>query len=61
FDDHLSKEEFVRVHRSYIVRTDQIVKLEPYGKSSWIVSLGDSYKVPVSRSGYALLKEVLDI
>ncbi len=61
FDDHLSKDEFTRVHRSYIVRTDQIIRLEPYGKNSWIAVLKGSYKVQVSRSGYALLKEILDI
>ena len=61
FEDHLSKEDFTRVHRSFIIRTDQMVRLEPYGKNSWIAVLKGSYKVPVSRSGYALLKDVLDI
>ncbi len=61
FDDHLPKDEFVRVHRSYIIRTDKIIRLEPYGKNSWMVVLKGSYKVPVSRPGYTLLKRVLDI
>jgi len=61
FEDHLPKDDFIRVHRSYIIRTDQMIRLEPYGKNSWIAVLKGSYKVPVSRSGYTLLKEVLDI
>ena len=61
FDDHLPGDEFVRVHRSYIVKAGRIVKIEPYGKNSWIVVLKGSVRVPVSRSGYTLLKEVLDI
>ena len=61
FEDHLGKDEFVRIHRSYLVKTDQISKLEPYGKNTWVVILKNGQKVPVSRSGYALLKEVLDI
>ena len=61
FDDHLPGDEFVRVHRSYIVKAGRIVKIEPYGKNSWIVVLKGSFRVPVSRSGYTLLKEVLDI
>ena len=61
FDNHLPGDEFVRVHRSYIVNSGRIVKIEPYGKSSWIVVLKGSFRVPVSRSGYTLLKEVLDI
>jgi two-component system, LytTR family, response regulator len=61
FDDHLANDEFIRVHRSYIIRTDQIIRLEPYGKNSWIAVLKGSNKVPISRSGYTLLKHILDI
>ena len=61
FDTHLPDDEFIRVHRSYIVKAGQIVKIEPYGKNSWIVVLKGSFRIPVSRSGYTLLREVLDI
>ncbi len=61
YEDHLGRDEFVRVHRSYIVRTDQISRLEPYEKNAWLVVLKGGQKVPVSRSGYGLLREVLDI
>ncbi|TVR73102.1 MAG: response regulator [Marinilabiliales bacterium] len=61
FDNHLPGDEFIRVHRSYIVKAGLIEKIEPYGKSSWVVVLKGPFRVPVSRSGYTLLKEVLDI
>ncbi|UII28459.1 LytTR family transcriptional regulator DNA-binding domain-containing protein [Fulvivirga maritima] len=52
--------EFVRVHRSYIVRVSMIDRLEPYTKDSYVAVLKDSSKISVSRSGYSALKEVLD-
>ena len=61
FDAHLPEDEFIRVHRSYIVKAGHIVKIEPYSKNSWIVVLKGSFRVPVSRSGYTLLRETLDI
>lgn len=60
FEDHLDSSKFLRVHRSYIVRIDQIRKIEPYEKSAGIILLSDGKKVPVSRSGLSRLKDVLD-
>ena len=50
---------FVRVHRSYLVRLDRIRALEPSGKNDHIALLADGTRVPVSREGYARLKELL--
>jgi len=60
YETHLDSKEFLRVHRSYIIRLDQISRIEPYEKSSFVVILKSGEKVPVSRSGYSRLKEVLD-
>jgi two-component system LytT family response regulator len=60
FETHLPVSDFIRVHRSYIVRLDQIVRVEPYEKSNGIAVLRDGRKVPVSRSGLSRLKELLD-
>lgn len=60
FEDHLPGTDFLRVHRSYIVRLDQISRVEPYEKSSGIIVLKDGRKVPVSRAGLARLKDTLD-
>lgn len=59
YENHLDEQEFVRVHRSYIVRVDQVKRLEPYGKSSYLAILSQGQKINVSLSGYRKLKEVL--
>ncbi len=55
----LDPAKFVRIHRSYIVNLERIAKIEPYTKDSRVAVLGDGTKLPVSRSGYARLKELL--
>jgi len=59
YESNLDPQQFVRVHRSYIVRVDQVKRLEPYGKSSYIAILSDGSKANVSLAGYKKLKEVL--
>jgi two-component system LytT family response regulator len=61
YEDNLPKEQFVRVHRSYIVKTSEIKKIEPYGKDNHIAVLNSGERIPVSRSGFALLKGELGI
>ena len=51
---------FVRIHRSYIVNLERVVKIEPFTKDSRLAVLADGTQLPVSRSGYARLKELLD-
>jgi len=51
---------FVRVHRSFLVRLDRIRALEPYGKNDHVAVLLDGTRVPVSREGYARLRELLE-
>jgi two-component system LytT family response regulator len=60
FEQHLDPKQFMRVHRSYIIRFDQVVQLEPYGKDSYIAKLKDGPAVPISKSGFKSLKEKLN-
>jgi len=60
YEDNLSKKDFVRVHRSYIVRIGEIKKIEPYGKDNHIAILHSGERIPVSRTGFRLLKEELN-
>lgn len=61
FEQSLSVYHFVRVHRSYIVNTQLITRIDAYEKDSHLLLLSTGAKLPVSKSGYAKLKEVLGI
>jgi two-component system LytT family response regulator len=61
FEASLPAEQFVRVHRSYIINTSLITRIDPYEKDSHLALLSTGAKIAVSRSGYAKLKEVLGI
>ncbi len=56
----LDPDSFVRIHRSYIVNLERVVRIEPYGKDSRLAILADGTRLPVSRAGYARLKSLLD-
>lgn len=59
YEGHLSADDFLRIHRSYIVRVKEISRLELLGKDSHVVLLNDGTQLAVSRSGYSKLKEEL--
>ena len=61
FERVLDGQQFVRSHRSYIVNVQQITRIDPYEKDSHVAILRSGVKVPVSRSGYGKLKEVLGL
>lgn len=61
FETHLNPKEFCRIHRSYLVRIDQIAQLQPYEKDNWIVILKSGESLKVSRNGFKLLKKQLEI
>lgn len=56
----LNPDNFVRIHRSYIVNLERVVRIEPYAKESRIAILTDGARLPVSRAGYVRLKSLLD-
>jgi two-component system LytT family response regulator len=55
----LDPERFVRVHRCYLVNVDHLDRLEPYSQESRVAVLTDGQRIPVSRAGYARLRERL--
>ena len=55
----LDPSRFIRIHRSYIVNLERVVKMEPYTKESRVAVLADGKQLPVSRAGYARLTELL--
>jgi len=60
FEQHLDPKHFMRVHRSYIIRLDQVNQLEPYGKDNYVAKLKDGPAVKISKSGFKALKEKLN-
>ena len=56
----LDPSRFLRVHRSYIVNLERVAKIEPYSKDSHVAVLSNGAQLPVSRAGYARLREFLD-
>ena len=60
FENRLNPEEFIRLHRSYISKLDRINEINLLEKETYQVTLKDGEKLPVSKSGYAKLKEVLE-
>jgi two-component system LytT family response regulator len=60
FEAHLPAEDFVRIHRSYIVRLSEISQMQLYEKESYIVILKNGVNLPVSKSGLPKLKKKLD-
>lgn len=60
FEQHLDPNNFMRVHRSYIIRLDQVVQLEPYGKDNYVAKLKDGTSVKISKSGFKNLKGKLN-
>lgn len=55
----LDPQRFVRVHRSYVVNLERVARLETYTKDSRVVVLHGGREIPVSRSGYARLREMM--
>ncbi|MDL2212613.1 LytTR family transcriptional regulator [Bacteroides sp. OttesenSCG-928-D19] len=52
---------FVRIHRSFIVNIEYIGQVELYGKETYHVHLKNGTTLRASISGYKLLKEVLEL
>ena len=55
----LDPARFVQIHRSYVLNVDRLAKLELYAKDSRMAILKDGRQLPVSRAGYARLRELL--
>ena len=61
FEKQLDPKQFVRVHRSFIVKVDQLAKIEPMEKESYRGILLNGEKVNISKSGYARLKQTIGL
>ena len=61
FEETMEMQNFIRIHRSYIINVQLITRIDPYEKENHLAILSIGVKLPVSKSGYAKLKEALGI
>jgi two-component system, LytTR family, response regulator len=61
FENTLPQEQFVRTHRSYILNVQEITRIDPYEKENHLAILRSGGRIPVSKSGYGKLREVLGL
>lgn len=61
FEAGLSSSQFVRVHRSYIVNVEKVLRIEMYEKQNQMLILKNGDKIRASVSGYKALKAALNL
>lgn len=60
FEHRLDTDFFIRIHRSFLVNSREILRIEPYEKNGYQIILKGNTALPISRNGYSLLKEKLN-
>lgn len=58
-EERLDASRFVRIHRSFILPLDRLVRLEQSDTERKVAVLADGTRLPVSRSGMVRLKKLL--
>jgi two-component system LytT family response regulator len=58
-ENRLSAQQFVRIHRSYLVNIEALGRIEQSSKDSHVAILRDGSKLPISRSGYQKVKSLI--
>jgi len=61
FNEHLPEEQFLRVHRSYIVNINAIETIERYGRDQYLLLLKNKEKIKATLEGYKMLKGKLNL
>lgn len=57
-ESQLDSSRFIRIHRSYILNLDRLVRVEQDSKEHRDAILRDGTRLPVSRAGYQRLREL---
>ncbi len=61
YESVLDPLQFFRAHRSYIINLKQLTRIEPLEKNSYVALLKSGKKVPISRTAYSKLKDMLGV
>ncbi len=58
-EQQLDPGRFLRIHRTFVLNLERLARLERYAKDSYVVILRDGTRLPLSRAGYARLRQLL--
>ena len=58
-EKNLDPQQFIRIHRSYLLNVDRLTRLDFYTKDNRVAILSNGVRLPVSKSGYTRLKPIL--
>ena len=61
YEQVLDAAKFFRTHRSFIINLNELTRIEPLEKNTYIALLKNGKKIPLSRTGYSKLKETLGV
>lgn len=61
YEEVLDKTKFFRTHRSYIINLQELTRVEPLEKNTYVALLKSGKRIPLSRTGYAKLKDTLGV
>lgn len=61
FEEHLPRNQFVRVHRSCIVNIEMISRIELYEKQNQLLTLKNGQQIKTSPAGYKALRLALKL
>lgn len=61
YESSLDGNQFIRVHRSFIINLSQLTRIEPLEKDSHVVLLKSGVRIPLSKTGYTKLRSQLGI
>jgi two-component system, LytTR family, response regulator len=61
YENMLDGNQFVRIHRSYILQLSYLTRIEPLEKETHIALLKNGLKLPLSKTGYVKVKQVLGL
>lgn len=60
-EESLDPAKFTRVHRSFIINLNGVTGIEPYERDTYLVKLRAGEQIPVSKTGYSRLRQVLGL